>query len=140
MLVRLERVEAVVLEHVRPQLVREADASPLVSGGVHEDASTLGGDGAERLPQLHPAIAPERSERVARQAFRMEPHQDVFAVSDLAPAHAQLYGAVPVERPRPPFAERGRQRELGDLGGEDAGRHRMRPSFPGIAPREPPRG
>src|SRR6476619_5747045 len=51
-LIRLQRVETAILEHVRSQLVGQTDPSTLVAGGVHEHAATFGGDRSLCLAKL----------------------------------------------------------------------------------------
>ena len=121
MLVRLRGVEPRVLQHVRPELVRQADPAALVPRRVDEHAAALGGDRAERVPELDPAVAPQRAERVARQALRVHPDQDVLAVADPAPAQAHVDGVGPLERADVPLAERRGQGEARDLPGDGHG-------------------
>src|SRR5439155_16419197 len=118
-LIRLQRVETAILKDVCTQLVRETDPSPLVAGGIYEDAATLRGDRALCLPKLHAAVASERSERVTGQAFRMETDQDVLAVPNRSPAQTQVNGPLLIEGAGRPFAEGSGQRQLRELRGDD---------------------
>src|SRR5690606_5902099 len=72
--VRVDRVEAVLLEAIGAELVDEADAPALVAAEVDDDAA-LGGDRLERGVELRPALALERAEGLARQALGVEPHE-----------------------------------------------------------------
>ena len=120
-LIRLQRIETAILQHVRSQLVGETDPSALVTRGIHEHAAALGGDRPLRLPKLDTAVAPERPECVAGQAFRMETHQDVFAVPDGSPVQTQVDGALVIERSGLPLAEGSGQCQLRELRGDDRG-------------------
>ena len=70
----VDRVEPLILQGVGPQLVDEADAAPLLTQ-IEQEAPSRRGDGGERVVELRTAIAFQRSERVARQAFAVQPHQ-----------------------------------------------------------------
>ena len=55
--VGVDGVGTVVLLDVAAQLVDEPDPAALVTGDVDEHAAALGGDRAQRQPQLLPAVA-----------------------------------------------------------------------------------
>ena len=55
--VGVDRVVALLLEVVRPQLVRQPDASPFVAAQVDDDAGPLLGDEPQCLGQLGTAVA-----------------------------------------------------------------------------------
>src|SRR5438445_6516511 len=71
--VRLDGVEALVLQRVRAQLVHEADAAALLPQ-VKEDTATLAGDPLERGVHLRAAVTPLRAEEVAGEALRVDAH------------------------------------------------------------------
>ena len=75
---------ALVLQVVGPELLAQADAAALVAAEVHEHATAGLFDELQRQVQLVAAVAAGRAEDVARQAFRVHPHEDVFAVADIA--------------------------------------------------------
>ena len=79
MVVGVDRVGTAVLRDVRAQLVDQADAPALVTGGVDEHASPLGGDHAQALAQLDAAIAAQRAQGVSGQALGVEAHEHVVA-------------------------------------------------------------
>ena len=87
-LVRFGGVEPLVLQHVRAELVRQADPAPFVPGRIDKHAAAFGGDRPERVPELDPAVAPQRAERITGDALGVHPDQDVLAVADRAPAQA----------------------------------------------------
>ena len=88
--VGLDRVVAFFLELVRPDLVAEADAAPLVAPQVDEDAATLLFDQVERGVQLRAAVAAKRAEHVAGQALRVHADQDVLGARDVAHDERQV--------------------------------------------------
>ena len=139
-LIRLQRVETAILQHVRSQLVGETDPSTLVAGRIHEHPATFGGDRPLCLAELDATIAPERPERVAGQAFRMQTHQDVLAITDGSPAQTEVDGAVPIERPGLPLAEGSGQRQLRDFRGDDRHRGHVSAAFPATSSFQPPPG
>jgi hypothetical protein len=61
-LVRLDGVGAVVLDHVRAELLDQPDTSALVAGDIHEEAASLCGDRPEGCPELRSTIAAQRAE------------------------------------------------------------------------------
>ena len=108
--VGVDRVGAAVLRHIGAQLVDEPDAAAFVPGRVDEDAAPFSGDGAQRELQLDAAIAAQRSECVAREALRVEPHEHVLAVADVAMDHRDVHVAGGLfERPDLEHAVRGGQ-------------------------------
>jgi len=97
--VGLERVEAVFLERVGPELVGEPDASALLSE-VEQDARVVPGQGLERGRELVAAVAAERSQHVTREALRVKPRGDRLLAGDLSmhQGHMLLPGRVGRER------------------------------------------
>ena len=95
-LVRLDRVAALVLERVRPQLVPEPDPTTLVTAQVDDDALALGRDLFERLVELQPAVAAQRPEHVTGEALGVHPHEHVRLTGDVA-AH-ERHVLDPVEQ------------------------------------------
>src|SRR5687767_8132428 len=81
--VRLDRVEALLLELVRPELVEQADAAPLL-GEIEHDAEPFGLDPFQCTRELLAAVAPARVEDVARKAFGVHPHEHVLLALDVA--------------------------------------------------------
>src|SRR5438034_10418484 len=75
-LVRLDRVESVVLEVVRGDLVRDPNPPPFL-GEVEEDAPRGLADPPEGRVELLPAIAPPGAEDVPREALRVDADEDV---------------------------------------------------------------
>ena len=74
LLVRLDRVVALLLELVGPQLVEQADAAPLLEQ-VEQHAPALLGDRLDRAVELVAAVAALGAEDVAGQALAVDPHQ-----------------------------------------------------------------
>src|SRR6185503_9817629 len=73
--VGLDGVVALVLELVRLELLDQADAAAFLPD-VEEDAALLAGDEGERGFHLLAALAAERVEDVAREAFGVDPDGD----------------------------------------------------------------
>ena len=73
--VRVDGVEAVVLEVVGLQLVGDADAAALVAAQVDDDAAARLGDRAQRVVELGAAVAAVRAEDVAREALAVHAHE-----------------------------------------------------------------
>jgi hypothetical protein len=137
-MIRLQRVETAILQHVRSQLVGETDPSTLVAGGIDEHAATFGGDGPLCLAKLDATIAPERPERVPGQTFRMQTHQDVLAITDGSPAQTEVDRAVPIECPGLPLAEGSGKRQLRDLRWDHRHRGHVSAAFPATSSFQPP--
>ncbi len=103
--VGVDGVGATVLSDVGAKFVDQTDPAPFVVGGIHQHAASLGGDHAESGSKLHSAVAPQRPERVAGEAFGVEAHQYVLAVDDVAHDHRHVHMAgrsfecVDVEQP-----------------------------------------
>jgi hypothetical protein len=118
--VGLHGVLALVLEHVRPELVDQPDPAALVAGDVQQQPAALGGQAPHGQPQLGPAVAAQRAQGVAGQAARVQAGQDAAAVPDVPAGEQQIQVArgpaegAQVELPRP-----GRQREVGEWLGRD---------------------
>ena len=81
--VRLDRVEPLLLQLVRLQLVQQADPAALLRH-VEEDAAALLLDPAERQLELLAAVAAERVEDVAGEALGVDAHEHVLLAGDLA--------------------------------------------------------
>ena len=73
--VGVDRVEAVVLERIRPHLVEEPDPPSLVTE-VQEHATVGATKKLERALELLPAVTAQRAERLAGQAFGVQAHED----------------------------------------------------------------
>ena len=114
--VGVDRVVAVLLEHVGAELVREPDPASLVVCRIDEDTASFSCNLARCLPELGAAVAAERSKRITGQTFGVEPSQDGPAVADL-PAHEREVD-VPGSELEPPeleLSERGAERERRDV-------------------------
>src|ERR1700687_3253285 len=97
-LVRLDRVEALVLERVGAQLVHQPDATPFLSQ-VEEDPASLRGNALERRVHLLAAVAPLRSEDIAGQALGVDAYEDGLAVRNVAHRERDVVGlCVPEAR------------------------------------------
>ena len=70
--------DAGVLQLVGLQFVQQSDPAALVAADVEHDAAALAATVAERGVQLRPAVAAQRPEHVAGQAFRVHPHEHVL--------------------------------------------------------------
>src|SRR5262245_1952163 len=81
--VRLDRVEALLLQLVGAELVQEPDA-PALLGHVQKHAVVLPADLSERLLELLAAVAAERVEDVAGQAFRVGAHEHALLAGGVA--------------------------------------------------------
>ena len=81
--VRLDGVEALLLELVGLQLVQQADPAPFLRH-VEEHSSFLRSDSLQRELELLAAVAFERVEDVAGQALRMDADEHVLLAVDLA--------------------------------------------------------
>src|SRR4029453_12678891 len=81
--VRLDRVEPALLQLVRLQLRKQADAAALLRH-VEEDAALLRLDPLERELELVAAVAAERVEDVAGQTLGVHADEDVLRAVDLA--------------------------------------------------------
>ena len=76
--VRVDGVEALVLQVVGAQLVEQADAAALL-GEVEQHAAALVLDHRERRLELLAAVAAQRVEDVAGQALGVHAHEHVVA-------------------------------------------------------------
>ena len=81
--VRLDRVEPLLLQLVRLELVQQADAASLLRH-VEEDAALLGGDTPQREVELLAAVAAQRVEDVARETLGVHAHEHVLGAVDVA--------------------------------------------------------
>ena len=88
--VGVQRVNAVLLEHVRAKLVDQSDPSALLAGRVYENSSALSGDGSKTGAKLWSTVAPERAQGITGQAFGVKPNEDRAAVADLAAHHRHV--------------------------------------------------
>jgi len=108
--VRVDRVEAMVLEVVCRDLVCDADPSSFL-GHVQEDSGGRPTDSLHRCVELLAAIAPFGPEDIARHAFGVEAHEDVPLSRDVAPDERHVL--LPRERAdkcvNPEFAVPSRQ-------------------------------
>jgi hypothetical protein len=95
----LEGVEAVLLERVGPELVREPDASALLPQ-VEEDARVVPRERLEGSRELIPAVAPERPQGVSGQALRVKPRGNRLLAGDLSVHHGHVLLARGVGRER----------------------------------------
>src|SRR5687767_10730474 len=80
--VRLDDVERLILQLVRPDLVREADSAPLLVE-IQQHAAPLGRHALHRRIELGTAITPRGVEDVARQASRVDADEDVLAIPEI---------------------------------------------------------
>ena len=92
--VGVDGVVALLLEVVGAQFVGQADTAALVAAQVDDDAGALVGDEPQRLVQLGPAVATQRSEDVAGQAFGVHPDEDVGLAHQIALHDGQMVFAV----------------------------------------------
>ena len=108
--VRVDGVHPLLLQLVRLQLVQQPDAASLL-GHVQQHAAALGHDRAQRELELLAAVAAQRVEDVAGEAFRVDADEDVVHALDL-PAYERdmlLAGEQLPERDRREVAVGGRQ-------------------------------
>ena len=73
--IRIDGVQALVLEPVGTQFVADADATPLVAPQVDDDPDAIGAYPGQGGLELRPAVAPQRSQQVTGEALRVDPHQ-----------------------------------------------------------------
>jgi len=83
--VRVDRVETVVLEVVRRDLIHDPDAASLLSE-IQQDALRRVPDSLHRGIELLAAVASFRTEDIARHAFGVEAHEDIGLPCDV-PLH-----------------------------------------------------
>ena len=111
MLVRLDGVEALILQLVGADLVGEPDAAPFLVQ-VEEHAAALGRDALHGPRQLGAAVATAGAEHVAGQALRVDAHEHAFPVAHVAPHERDVgppvddavvggHGEGPVRRRKP---------------------------------------
>ena len=108
--VRLDRVQARLLQLVRLELVQQADAAALLRH-VQEHARIFLGQPLERLLELLAAVAAQRVEDVAGQALGVDADEDVLGALDVA-SHERdvvLAGQLLAERDRLEVAVGGRE-------------------------------
>jgi len=82
-LVGFDRIVALILQGVRADLVREADAAPFLIE-IQNDAAAFGGDPLHRRVQLGAAVAACGVKHIAGQTRRVDAHEHTFAVADFA--------------------------------------------------------
>ena len=73
-LVGIDRVELGILQTIGPQLVDQTDAAPLL-GQIEQHPGALATNLLNRAAQLRSAIAAQRPEQIAGEAFRVEADQ-----------------------------------------------------------------
>ena len=112
-MVGLDRVGAVVLQHVGAQLVDQTDTTTFVAGGVDHHATSFGGDAPQAVAELDAAVAAQGTERVARQALGVQPHQHAGTVPHVTgdEGHVHEAGGL-LEGMRGERAVGGRQRDV----------------------------
>ena len=81
--IRINGVEAAVLERVRADLVEQSDAASFVAQ-VEEHATVGAADLLESSLQLFAAVAAQGAERLAGQALGMETYEDGLVSRDVA--------------------------------------------------------
>ena len=112
--VRLDRVEALVLERVRLELVAQPDPAALVSPYVDDDAFALFVDLLHRFGQLRPAVAADAAQHVTGEALGVHAHEDVLLARWVALDERDVRAAVVgLVGDRPERAERRRDASLG---------------------------
>ena len=89
--VGVDGVRSEILGEVRPQLVQQADAAAFVTRGVDEHATLLGSDEAQAVSQLDAAVAPQRAERIAGEALRVQADQHVGMTVARSPMTSATY-------------------------------------------------
>jgi hypothetical protein len=111
--VRFHGIQSAVLQRVRAYLVAQADATAFLTQ-VEEKPARHAAQLAERELELVAAVAAQRSERVSREAFRMEPRRHVARAHDVAMDQRDVLLPIAIvpERDDPETAETGRQ--IGD--------------------------
>src|SRR4029450_694015 len=110
--VGVDRVLAVLLEHVRTELVHEPDSAPFVVSCIDKDAAPFCCDLARRLSKLGATIAAKRSECVTGQALGVEPGQDRPAVADLPTHEREIHlSGSELERTQFELSECGAERQ-----------------------------
>ena len=87
--VRVDRVEPLLLQLVRAQLVEEADPAALL-GEVEQHAAALLLDLAQGVLELLAAVAALRVEHVARQALGVHAHEHVLVACNVALYHRDV--------------------------------------------------
>ena len=92
-LVRLDRVQALVLEVVGAELVHEADAPPLLAH-VDDDAAPLLVDPLQGRLELVAAVAAQRPEDVAGQALGVDADEDVLLPGDVPSDQGDVLAVV----------------------------------------------
>src|ERR671937_806024 len=83
--VRFDRVEPVLLQLVRAQLVQQSDPAALLRH-VQKNTTLLGRDLRQRLLELLAAVAAQRVEHVAGEALGMDAHEHVLGCGEDDPA------------------------------------------------------
>src|SRR3546814_3624735 len=70
----VDRIEPLILKRIGTQLVQKPDTAPFLTE-IEQDAAARCRHRVERCMKLRPAIAFERAEDVAGEAFRMQAHK-----------------------------------------------------------------
>jgi hypothetical protein len=91
--VRLDRIEAPLLERVGGDLVGKPDAAALLPE-VEKDAAPLLLQEAQAYGKLFTAVAARRPENVARQALRVRTNQDRLAVVDRSYSERHVFFVI----------------------------------------------
>ena len=78
-------------------------------GDVQEHPAVLAGDDVHRQAELDATVAPQRPERVAGEALRVEADEYIASVSDVAADHGEVDVLVVFERADLEWPERSRQ-------------------------------
>lgn len=89
--IRFDGIAPLVLQLVREDLVAEPDTAPLMAAQVHNRAAARPGDARHRIVKLRAAVATQRAEHVAGQAFGMHAHQKFFLIAQLAHCHHYMF-------------------------------------------------
>ena len=92
--VRVHRVKTLFLQVVGGDLVEDADAASLVRRVVDDHALARLIHQTHRLLELCATIAAERAEHVPREADRVHPCKDTFAVCHVAPHERNMCAPI----------------------------------------------
>ena len=87
--VGVDRVQALVLEVVGPQLVPQPNAAALLAQ-VDQNAGTLLSDAFDRQVELLPTIAAQGTEHIPCEALGMDPDQQFATALDLSQDKGQM--------------------------------------------------
>jgi hypothetical protein len=81
--IRVDRIQPTILEGISTHLIQETDAATFLTQ-VKEHAARLLSDSLQGSTKLVAAIASERTECIASQAFRVQACNNVFATEHIA--------------------------------------------------------